>query len=61
MAKTMPEHWVLFVAWKDGKRVASSLIAIDAEQGAAFGRYWGAVEHIPFLHFEACYYQPLQC
>jgi len=60
MASTMPEHWVLFVAWRGDSRVASSLIAIDAEQGAAFGRYWGAVEHIPFLHFEACYYQPLQ-
>ena len=26
---------------------------------AAFGRYWGAVEQIPCLHFDACYYQPL--
>ena len=25
----------------------------------AYGRYWGAVEHVPLLHFEACYYQPL--
>ncbi|RQP23639.1 GNAT family N-acetyltransferase [Piscinibacter terrae] len=59
MATTMPENWVMFVAWKDGKRVGSSLIAVDMPRGAAFGRYWGAVEHIPFLHFEACYYQPL--
>jgi hypothetical protein len=59
MAATMPENWVMFVAWKDGKRVGSSLIAVDMPRGAAFGRYWGAVEHIPFLHFEACYYQPL--
>ena len=60
MARTMPEHWVMFIASKDGERVASSLIAIDTDHGAAFGRYWGAIEHIPFLHFEACYYQPLQ-
>jgi predicted N-acyltransferase len=59
MAATMPENWLLFIAWKEGRRVAASLIALDAERGAAFGRYWGAVEHIPFLHFEACYYQPL--
>jgi predicted N-acyltransferase len=25
----------------------------------AYGRYWGCVEHVPCLHFEACYYQPL--
>jgi len=59
MQATMPAHWLMFVAWRDGRRVAASLIAIDPARGNAFGRYWGAVEHIPNLHFEACYYQPL--
>ncbi|HEX6363411.1 MAG TPA: GNAT family N-acetyltransferase, partial [Albitalea sp.] len=59
MARTMPDNWLMFVAWQGGRRVASSLIAIDRPQRAAWGRYWGAVEPIPFLHFEACYYQPL--
>jgi predicted N-acyltransferase len=59
MARTMPENWLLFIAWKDGERVATSLIAIDPTRGNAYGRYWGAVEHISCLHFEACYYQPL--
>ncbi len=59
MAQTMPEHWVLFVAWKDGQRIAVSLIGVDAARGTAFGRYWGATEHVSCLHFEACYYQPL--
>ena len=58
-ASTMAAHWLLFIAWHNGKRVASSLIAIDRARGAAFGRYWGAVQPIPFLHFDACYYQPL--
>ncbi|HJV62263.1 MAG TPA: GNAT family N-acetyltransferase, partial [Albitalea sp.] len=59
MARTMAPHWVLFVAWREGRRVGASLIAIDRARGAAFGRYWGAVEPVPLLHFEACYYQPL--
>jgi uncharacterized protein len=59
MASTMPENWLLVLAWKDGRRVAASLIGIDRAQGAAFGRYWGAVEHIDCLHFAACYYEPL--
>ena len=42
------------------RRVACSLIAVDRAAGAAFGRYWGALESIPYVHFEACYYQPLQ-
>jgi predicted N-acyltransferase len=26
----------------------------------AYGRYWGALERVDCLHFEACYYQPIQ-
>jgi predicted N-acyltransferase len=59
MARTMAAHWLLFLAWRDGRRVAASLVAVDMKSRAAWGRYWGAVEPIPFLHFEACYYQPL--
>jgi uncharacterized protein len=59
MASTMPQHWLMFVARRDGERVAASLVAIDEEQGVAYGRYWGATAHVPCLHFEACYYQPL--
>jgi uncharacterized protein len=57
MARTMPENWLLFVAERRGRAIASSLIAIDA--GVAYGRYWGALERVDCLHFEACYYQPL--
>lgn len=60
MAATMPGHWVLFVAHQGGAPIACSLIAVDAERRAAWGRYWGATVHVPCLHFEACYYQPLQ-
>lgn len=59
MAETMAGHWLLFTAWREGQRIASSLIALQPDAGVAYGRYWGAVEHVPCLHFEACYYQPL--
>ena len=59
-AATMARNWLLFTAWRDGKRIAASLIAIDPERKTAFGRYWGAVEHVHCLHFDACYYQPLE-
>jgi len=59
MATTMASNWLLFVAWRGGKRIAASLICIDPSTRAAYGRYWGALEHIPCLHFEACYYRPL--
>ncbi len=75
MQQTMPENWLLFVAERGegsaAQPIASSLIALgsvpasaaahgdDAER-IAYGRYWGALERVDCLHFEACYYQPLQ-
>jgi len=69
MASRMPENWLLFIAQRSGKPVASSLIALGkeprrnadaADAKVAYGRYWGALERVDCLHFEACYYQPLQ-
>ncbi len=60
MQRAMPGNWVMFVASRAGRRVACALIAVDRAAGAAYGRYWGALESIPYVHFEACYYQPLQ-
>jgi predicted N-acyltransferase len=73
MAQDMPENWLLFVAERAGEPIASSLIALGTQPGrpgdgaaaqpderVAFGRYWGALERVDCLHFEACYYQPLQ-
>jgi predicted N-acyltransferase len=59
MAAAMPDHWVLFVAERQGQPIAASLVALDPALRVAYGRYWGCVEHVPCLHFEACYYQPL--
>ncbi len=76
MADTMPQHWLLFVAERNGQPIATSLIALSQDftkaqdqlgmksDGSprlevAYGRYWGALERVDCLHFEACYYQPL--
>ena len=59
MARSLPEHWVMFVARRQQRPIAASLVAIDRASGIAWGRYWGCTEPVPCLHFEACYYQPL--
>jgi len=69
MASTMAEDWLLFVAERDGQAIAASLIALNTScaqvkhtavtERVAYGRYWGALERVDCLHFEACYYQPL--
>ncbi len=62
MASNMPENWLLFIARRQGEDIDASLIAIDASSAlpVAYGRYWGALQRVDCLHFEACYYQPLQ-
>ena len=59
MARTMPGNWLMFVARHGNAPIAAALIAVDPPRGTAWGRYWGCTEHVPCLHFEACYYQPL--
>jgi predicted N-acyltransferase len=72
MASTLSEHWLLFIAQQQGQPIAASLIALSSSNTGvngqndttttrlvAYGRYWGALEQVDCLHFEACYYQPL--
>jgi predicted N-acyltransferase len=59
MAQDMPQNWLMFIALRGGQALAASLVAIDPVQRSAWGRYWGCVEQVPCLHFEACYYRPL--
>ena len=64
MAAQMPENWLLFIAERGDNAIAASLIALSGGDGGvpgiAYGRYWGSLERVDCLHFEACYYQPLQ-
>ena len=54
----MPENLLLVVAERRGTPIAAALDVIGG--GAMYGRYWGALEHVPLLHFEACYYQAIE-
>jgi len=58
IGRTMPEHILLIIAERNGEAIASSLVIHTAD--TLFGRYWGELEHVPCLHFEAAYYQPLE-
>jgi len=53
----MPERIVLILAERGRRPVAGALNLCGRD--ALYGRYWGAVEHHSFLHFELCYYQAI--
>ena len=48
---------LLVMAKSDGKYIAGALNLFG--EGTLYGRNWGAVKHLPLLHFEACYYQAI--
>jgi predicted N-acyltransferase len=54
----MPQHIRLIIAEREGKPIASSLL-IHTDK-ILYGRYWGAIQEVPCLHFETAYYQPLE-
>jgi predicted N-acyltransferase len=58
IGKVLTEHMVLVLAERDGNAIAASLLVQDRK--TLYGRYWGALEHVPLLHFECCYYQPIE-
>jgi hypothetical protein len=58
IAARMPDNVLLVIAEREGQPVAAAMDLFGA--GALYGRYWGSVEHVPGLHFEACYYQALE-
>jgi len=53
----MADRVLLILALKKGRAVAGALNLIGGD--ALYGRYWGAAQDIPFLHFELCYYQAI--
>ena len=55
--ETMRDDVLLVLAERDGVPVAGALNFIGRD--VLYGRYWGAVEHHPMLHFELCYYQAI--
>jgi len=55
LARCMPRNVVLVLASRHGETIAGALLLRGGE--TLYGRYWGASETVPGLHFETCYYQ----
>ena len=58
IGRTMPTNLVLVIAHRAGRPIAASLNVHNGMR--LYGRYWGAIEHHPVLHFETCYYQVIE-
>jgi uncharacterized protein len=57
IGEAIPERVLLIMCRRAGRLIAGALNFIGGD--TLYGRYWGAIEHHPFLHFETCYYQAI--
>jgi predicted N-acyltransferase len=55
---SLADQILLVMARAGGRHIAGALNLFG--EGVLFGRNWGAVEYVPFLHFETCYYQAIE-
>ena len=58
LGEAMGDRLLLMFAERGGRPIAGALNLIGGD--ALYGRYWGCVEDVPFLHFELCYYQAIE-
>ena len=57
LGQTLSKQILLVMARRGPHYIAGALNLFGG--GVLFGRNWGAIEHVPFLHFETCYYQAM--
>lgn len=57
LGAAMADSCLLVFARRGGRLIAGALNLIGGD--CLYGRYWGAIEQHPSLHFELCYYQAI--
>ncbi len=58
LGERMPDRVILVMAKRGQRWIAGALNLVGHD--ALYGRNWGCVEDVPFLHFEVCYYQAIE-
>lgn len=57
LGEAMADRVLLMFAYDGDEPIAGTFSMIGHDR--LYGRYWGATRHVPFLHFELCYYQAI--
>jgi predicted N-acyltransferase len=58
LGERMADRVLLVMARREGRWIAGALNLIGPD--CLYGRNWGCLEEVPFLHFELCYYQAIE-
>ena len=57
LGERLADRVLLVFAMRGGVPIAGALNLIGSD--TLYGRYWGAAQEVPHLHFEICYYQAI--
>jgi hypothetical protein len=58
IGETMPNQILLLIAQKQEQDIAAAFF-LKGER-SLYGRYWGTISRVSNLHFETCFYQPIE-
>ncbi|MDG2522258.1 GNAT family N-acetyltransferase [Caulobacter segnis] len=58
LGERMADRVLLIMARREDQWIAGALNLVGDD--CLYGRHWGCVEDVPFLHFELCYYQAIE-
>ena len=58
LGEAMADRVMMIMAKRDGRFIAGALNLLGED--CLFGRNWGCIEDVPFLHFEVCYYRAIE-
>ena len=58
IAEAMPDNLMMVIGRRGGVPLCAAFDVFSPR--TLWGRYWGAVDYVPGVHFEACYYQAIE-
>ena len=58
IGESMADNLLMVIAYRDRRPIAAALALFDDQR--LYGRYWGAIEFVPCMHFETSYYQMIE-
>jgi predicted N-acyltransferase len=58
VGERMGDRALLFLAYRGSRPIAGALNFVGEK--VLYGRYWGTIDEVPFLHFELSYYQAIE-
>ncbi|WP_291318907.1 GNAT family N-acetyltransferase [Desulfonatronospira sp.] len=59
LTRKLKKQVLLLAAFGPGHKEPMGMSMLLFRKDRLFGRYWGGMDNLPFLHFSLCYYEPI--